>query len=764
MSTLFRSCLALTLCGILSLSAPSARAASTEPTYTPVSTKADLERIRQNPSGHYRLTADIAFTHEDFAPGGLFYNEGAGWQPIGPDYAGRFTGELDGNGYTISGLTINIRAEGGSVYAGLFGHAGGTIRRLVLADTSVTVTGGQYVYAGTIAGAGTGSILSCVAENSRVAVQQAAVTGKVGGIAGRMIGGRMASCYAQGRVSAAGLSIAAGGITGQSRAALEGCVSRVSVDAQGGGDSYAGGIAGINESDIRACLSAEEYRLTSAMDGSIGGITGWNQGTVSASLAVGTLRRQIAHYEYVGGVCGLNDGTLSADYYALSGCADSTVFSGVKGLTDTELESSASYSGWDFERAWCQGLWSGLAVPTPQGAAAAYLRLQIRRDLSGAVDGLLYTPASLETYRRAAAQAAGLAENADAAECARVWNALRGAYRQLTVKRLAVTTQGSGQVSVTGDNRPGSTVRLTAKPAAGALFSGYCIQGLFTTDPIRNLTVSGSESAAAYFRPANACTVVFRGKYGRVIDVQTVSAASELKAPAAPALTGYRFAGWNTDLKQLDLSSGCVSVDAVYIVDDSAPRYRVTLIDATADRAVDAPLPFDSRVVLTPAAKPGQTFSHWLVNGVYAGAEESYTLYVAGSDTVKAVYGAASSPSASVSLEEPHLTKMPSGRYTLSVVAQAFSPIGATVVEYGVLFGADSRCTSQPETFTLGTLSYETQAVAASSSQPGRRYLIHLREIPAGRMRYARAYMIVRETGGKLRAVYSPVSAVTIPE
>lgn len=764
MSRMLRSCLSLVLCGVLALSLPALPAAGqTEPIYTPVSTKADLDAIRQNPSGRYRLTANIDFTSEDFAPGGVFYNAGAGWQPIGLDYANRFTGELDGNGYRITGLQIAIEASSGSVYAGLFGYAGGSIRRLTMADTTITVTGGQYIYAGAFAGAGTGELISCTAENSRITVREAAVTAKAGGLAGRMLSGRIDACHTQGKLSASGLAISTGGMTGQNRAVIENSVSRMVIDVQGEGDSYAGGIAGANEKEIRTCLTTEECCLVSAMDGYIGGITGWNQGTVLESLAAGTVVRQIAHYEYVGGIAGLNDGVLTASYYAMTGCTDGTVFAGAQELTDSQLADKASYSGWDFDTDWCQGLWDGLSVPVPQGAARTYLRLQLGQALSVSVDGLSYTTASLETYRLVAAEAAALAEDADAAECARILEALRTAYNGLTPKRLSYTVLGPGQVTLTGNNSIGGTVSLTATANNGAAFSGFCLRDTFYPSDTLTSMVSGQESAVAYFRLAGACAVIFRGKYGRVIDVQTVTAASQLTTPTPPTLTGYRFTGWNTDLKQLDLSAGCVSVDAVYEVHNSATRYTVTLIDAQADQSMASPLPFDTRLVLTPVVKPGSTFSHWLVNGAYAGNEPTYTLYVAGDDTVKAVYGTPTVPQPTVSLQPvTRLEATPSGQYTLSTVGQVYLPDEAQVLEYGMLFGADSRCTAQPESFTLGTLSYATQAVAASSVKPNRRYLIELREIPAGRTRYVRAYLIYKTASGGVEVLYSPVTTNVI--
>lgn len=65
--------------------------------------------------GSYKLAGDI-----NCAASGE-WNEGTGFNPIGPDYENRFTGTFDGRGYTISNLAIikpTVR------YVGLFGRTG----------------------------------------------------------------------------------------------------------------------------------------------------------------------------------------------------------------------------------------------------------------------------------------------------------------------------------------------------------------------------------------------------------------------------------------------------------------------------------------------------------------------------------------------------------------------------------------------------------------------------------------------------------------
>ena len=82
----------------------------------------DLDAVRENLGGYYILMADLAFAPENFEEGGRF---AGGWTPIGGEKE-PFTGIFNGNGHTVDGLRIDVRAgeaEGSSMlYAGLFGY------------------------------------------------------------------------------------------------------------------------------------------------------------------------------------------------------------------------------------------------------------------------------------------------------------------------------------------------------------------------------------------------------------------------------------------------------------------------------------------------------------------------------------------------------------------------------------------------------------------------------------------------------------------
>ena len=98
-------------------------------TYMLVNTVSDLQNIKNNLAGVYALGSDID------ASATASWNGGAGFTPVGGSTA--FTGTFDGQGQTISNLTIN-RPSG--QWVGLFGYNGAsaTVSNLGLLNVSVT--------------------------------------------------------------------------------------------------------------------------------------------------------------------------------------------------------------------------------------------------------------------------------------------------------------------------------------------------------------------------------------------------------------------------------------------------------------------------------------------------------------------------------------------------------------------------------------------------------------------------------------------------
>lgn len=148
---------------------------------------------------YFKQTADI-----DMSANGVF-------MPIGNSKAA-FNGNYDGNGKTISNLTINGIAYN---FQGLFGAVfnNATIKNLNLRNAKIT---GNGTYLAPLAGYSMGTIENCHADGL---VQTEGVN--VGGLVGRSYGA-MRNCSFSGKVYGAGY---VGGVVGYSFGELTNCVS-----------------------------------------------------------------------------------------------------------------------------------------------------------------------------------------------------------------------------------------------------------------------------------------------------------------------------------------------------------------------------------------------------------------------------------------------------------------------------------------------------------------------------------------------------------
>lgn len=136
-----------------------------------IRTVEDLNNIRNNPSGHYKLSSNLDLS---------VYELGEGWKPIP-----QFSGTLDGRGYTISNLTISRPS---SRYVGLFENLTDTARVTNLKFEKVSIRGGEYV--GTLAGSNAGNI-------SNVKVEKGTIIGQInytGGLVGAHNNGVISNC------------------------------------------------------------------------------------------------------------------------------------------------------------------------------------------------------------------------------------------------------------------------------------------------------------------------------------------------------------------------------------------------------------------------------------------------------------------------------------------------------------------------------------------------------------------------------------------
>ena len=204
--------------------------------YTPISTAEELKNISLD--GKYALVCDIDLG-------------GAEWTPIGTS-DDPFTGELNGNGYTIS----NFKITTGRIYVGLFGYNKGVIENLGVENFTVNVSYRDMVYAGGLVGYNhDGSILNSYATgNARATSTSTYYLSYVyaGGLVGYNNSGDITNSYATGNVSATSSrpDAFAGGLVGRNSGGsitnsyAVGNVSATSTASDS--DAYAGGLVGKN--------------------------------------------------------------------------------------------------------------------------------------------------------------------------------------------------------------------------------------------------------------------------------------------------------------------------------------------------------------------------------------------------------------------------------------------------------------------------------------------------------------------------------------
>lgn len=209
-----------------------------------VSSASDINNIHNDLSGYYKLTCDIDMSGVDF-------------EPIGNESEGAFTGTIDGNGYTISNLNLDLP---GNKYVGFVGYLEGNIKNIYFNNAIIC----GYKYIGIVA-----------AYTSKIANIY-----KVGNYNGNI----------QGLSQISESTICTGGLVGYNNGNIDNSFNKAVIYS----DWSAGGISGTNDGNISNC---KNYGTINALH--IGGISFDGIGNISNATNFGDL-----NYGYkIGGIC-----------------------------------------------------------------------------------------------------------------------------------------------------------------------------------------------------------------------------------------------------------------------------------------------------------------------------------------------------------------------------------------------------------------------------------------------------------------------------
>ncbi|MCH9023413.1 MAG: hypothetical protein IID32_11725, partial [Planctomycetes bacterium] len=280
-----------------------------------ISNPNDLQAIGLNSSHwdkHFKLTADLDMT-------------GVAMTPIG-NLGTPFSGTFDGGENTIGNLTVDIPSDN----VGLFGIVDNaldpkTIYNLGLINPNIAGNNRVGALAGDLIN---GTIAGCYADGGSVGGNL-----YVGGLVGSS-SGTISDCYATGPVTGTGSRI--GGLVGVNGGGSKISESYATGPVTGTGD-FVGGLVGRNGGTITNSYATGQVNGTN----DIGGLVGRVSGTISICYATG----QVNGTDDVGGLVGENKGTIS-DCYA-SGAVSGT--SDVGGLVGFDNGGTVGDSFWDMD-------------------------------------------------------------------------------------------------------------------------------------------------------------------------------------------------------------------------------------------------------------------------------------------------------------------------------------------------------------------------------------------------------------------------------
>lgn len=256
------------------------------------------------------------------------------WEPIGTAQT-RYTGTFDGNGKTITGLTIDSSSQ----YVGMFGYLDGTVKDLELANVDIT---------------------------SSWSTQPA---GFVGAVAGNTSSNcNIANCFVSGNIVIGGTNSQAGGLVGKNFGAIFNCqVNNLTITGPSSGNSiYLGGVVGSNSKTVEDC---QVENLTITNGSYVGGVTGENSASSSAPVTGCSVKNSsVTGRSSSGGVAGV--------FYSgeIAGCSVDGTTVATDGLTSKSGGVIGSQTGGTvmacyFANGWING--NGALTPNLGGVAGA---------------------------------------------------------------------------------------------------------------------------------------------------------------------------------------------------------------------------------------------------------------------------------------------------------------------------------------------------------------------------------------------------------
>lgn len=261
------------------------------------------------------------------------------------------------------------------------------------------------------------------------------------------------------------------------------------------------------------------------------------------------------------------------------------------------------------------------------------------------------------------------------------------------------TTTLNGTDATNGANARlavGDEVVLTAKANnETGEFVGWKVGNKIVSDEATFKTAATADityEAVFAEKADNSFTLVFVDPYGNVIDTKTVTDASTIELPKAPALVGYTFTGWSMTEEEIKALTDGATIYAQYTKDNVA-KYTVTAPEGATltvdgvETASPAQVAYDAKVSVH---KDG--VAAWQVDGVAVAYGDTYTFFCGSDMNLVAVDTAVEQKTTVVITGVNEIA----GSVQVSFAASRNVAPGETVVKQGFIYGknlADSELT-----------------------------------------------------------------------
>ena len=300
----------------------------------------DLDNVRNDLTGDYVLVNDLDENTDGYDGIGDDF-EPIGDSPFGDRDDDEFIGSLDGQGYEITGLTIDMPSEN---FVGLIGNNDGTVENIGVVNADITA--GSFV--GVLTGHnGDGTTGTDATVSNSYATGSVTGDRQVGGLVGDN-GGEISESYATVDVTG---NVDVGGFMG--RCTLNGAVSKSYATGSVTGDDDVGGLIGNNNNDNSEI--SKSY-ATGSVTGErrVGGLVGRDESfgsIISKSYAAGDVTGE----EDVGGLIGTNNNATISDSYWDTESSGQDTSDGGTGLTTEKMQGSeaeTNMDGFDFDDVW----------------------------------------------------------------------------------------------------------------------------------------------------------------------------------------------------------------------------------------------------------------------------------------------------------------------------------------------------------------------------------------------------------------------------